>query len=76
MQFVVRAVRSACDLVFGSSRRDIGLRHHSGAFLTGGPADGPVRFASVAEADAFRQRFLDEAWAWRPVPFEEASQAA
>jgi hypothetical protein len=77
MEFVVRAVRSACDLVFGSTRGAVGLRHGSGAVLTvGSPSGGPVRFASVSEAESFRERFLDEPSAWCPVPVETAHQAA
>jgi len=77
MEFVARVVRTARDLVFGSARADVGLRHQSGAFFTDGARCGEsVRFASVDEAESFRRRFLDEASAWRPVPIQTARQAA
>jgi hypothetical protein len=77
MGFVVRVVRTARDLVFGSARDEVGLRHRSGVFFTGGaPRGEPVRFASVDEADSFRRRFLDEASAWCPVALQAAQQAA
>jgi len=51
---------------------EVVLRHApSGRVLTdGSPGAEALRFASLAEAAAFRLQYLDEASAWEPIPAE------